>query len=310
MDPIAAINPTKDTTLCLLEAAQRKGWQLYYFESKDIHLYQGRARGHARALKVSLNQAHWFELSTSKDMDLSELDALLMRLDPPVDTEFLYTCHILAFAESTGTPVYNPPRSLLSVNEKILAQEFPDLGPPTIVSNSLDDLLNFLEAHPRVVVKPLNEMGGTAVCRIDRDNDDASKTLQTMLCDERKTIMMQELIANYREGDKRILLIDGIAVPYGLNRIPQPGEFRANLAAGGTGVAVALNDHDYMICDKIAARLQELDLLFVGIDVLAGYLTEINVTSPTCAREINKAYALDIGMDVMNAIEKRIADKA
>ena len=309
MDPIAAINPTKDTTLCLLEAAQRKGWQLHYFEPKDIHLYRGKARGHARSLKVSLNQTHWFELSAAKDLDLSELDVILMRLDPPVDTEFLYTCHILAFAERSGTPVYNPPLSLLSVNEKILAQEFSDLGPPTIVSNSLDDLLNFLETHPKAVVKPLNEMGGASVCRINRDDNDVSKTLKAILCDGRKTIMMQELIPNYSEGDKRILLIDGVAVPYGLNRIPKQGEFRANLAAGGKGVAVALSDHDYTICDRIASRLQALDLLFVGIDVVAGYLTEINITSPTCAREINKAYALDIGMDVMNAIEKRIAYK-
>ena len=309
MDPIASINPTKDTTLCLLEAAQRKGWQLYYFEPKDLYLYQGCAKGHARALKVSLNQTHWFELSEPKNIDLSELDVVLMRLDPPVDTEFLYLCHILAHAERAGTPVYNPPRSLLCVNEKILAQEFSDLGPPTIVGNSLDDLLNFLEIHHQVVVKPLNEMGGASVCRINRDDGDVLKTLKTMLCDGQKTIMMQKLIPNYSEGDKRILLIDGVAVPYGLNRIPRDGEFRANLAAGGKGVAVALNEHDSMVCNRIAPRLKELDLLFVGIDLVAGYLTEINITSPTCAREINEAYTLDIGMDVMNAIEKRIAHK-
>ena len=306
MDPIATISPAKDTTLCLLEAAQRKGWQLYYFESKDLHLYEGRARGHARRLKVSLDQAHWFELSAPKTTDLSELDVILMRLDPPVDTEFLYTCHILACAERVGTLVYNSPRSLLSVNEKIFAQEFADLGPPTIVGNSLDDLLDFLELHPQAVVKALNEMGGTSVCRVNRDDDNISETLKTMLCDGQKTIMMQKLIPNYSEGDKRVLLIDGVAVPYGLNRIPQHGEFRANLAAGGKGVAVALNDHDYMICDRIAARLQELDLLFVGIDLVAGYLTEINITSPTCAREINRAYNLDIGMDVINAVAKHI----
>ena len=309
MNPIAAIAPAKDTTLCLLEAAQRKGWQLHYFESKDLHLYQGCARGHASELKVSLNQRHYFELSASKDMDLSELDVILMRLDPPVDTEFLYSCHILAFAERAGTLVYNPTRSLLSVNEKILAQEFSDLGPPTIVSNSLDDLLNFLESYPQAVIKALNEMGGASVYRINRDDNDVAKTLKTILCDGRKTLLMQQLIPNYHEGDKRILLIDGIAVPYGLNRIPKTGEFRANLAAGGKGVAVALSNHDYTVCNRIAPRLQELDLLFVGIDLVAGYLTEINITSPTCAREINKAYALDIGMDVINAIEKRIENK-
>ena len=306
MDPIAEINPLKDTTLCLLEAAQRKGWQLYYFEPKDLHLYRGQARGHARNLKVFLDQNHWFEVSASKDIDLSELDVILMRADPPVDTEFLYTCHILTFAERAGTLVYNPPRSLLSVNEKILAQEFADLGPPTLVGNSLDDLLNFLELHPQAVVKPLNEMGGASVCRINRSDDDVSQVLKTMLCDGQKTLLIQELIPNYSDGDKRVLLIDGTPVPYGLNRVPQQGEFRANLAAGGKGVAVALNDHDYRVCERIAPRLQELDLLFVGVDLVAGYLTEINITSPTCVREINQAYALDIGTDVINAIEKRL----
>lgn len=306
MDPIAAINPNKDTTLGLLEAAQRKGWQLYYFEAKDLHLYQGRAKGHARRLWVSLNSEHWFELDASQNIDLAELDVILMRLDPPVDTEFLYVCHRLAFAEQAGTLVYNPPRSLLSVNEKILAQEFPDLGPPTIVSSSVDDLLGFMELHPQVVVKPLNEMGGASVFRINLSDNDVVAKLNAALCDGRKTIMMQKLIPNYSEGDKRVLLINGVAVPYGLNRIPQHSDFRANLAAGGKGVAVPLNARDHLVCNKIAPRLRELGLLFVGIDLVAGYLTEINITSPTCLREINRAYELDIGMDVINTIEKAI----
>ena len=308
MNPIDAIKPSKDTTLALLEAAQRKGWQLYYFEPENLHLHQGRATGHVRSLRVFLNQQHWFELYEPKTIDLSELDVILMRLDPPVDTEFLYVCHMLAFAERDGTLVYNPPRSLLSVNEKILAQEFADLGPPTIVANSISDLLGFLEEHTQVVVKPLNEMGGASVFRINQDDHDVDKTLKAMLDDGRKTIMMQKLIANYRDGDKRVLLIDGVAVPYGLIRIPQHGEFRANLAAGGKGVAAALNDRDDMICNRIAPRLRELGLLFVGIDIVGGYLTEINITSPTCAREINQAYQLDIGMDVINAIEKKHSD--
>ena len=306
MNPIAAINPRKDTTLCLLEAAQRKGWQLYYFEATDLHLYKGRARGHARNLKVSLDESNWFELSAAKTIELSELDVVLMRLDPPVDTEFLYICHILTFVEHTATLVYNRPRSLLSVNEKILAQEFADLGPPTMVSNSLDDFLEFLELYPQAVVKPLNEMGGALVSKINRDDDRALPTLKTMLENGQKTIMMQALILNYRDGDKRVLLINGTAVPYGLNRIPRRGEFRANLAAGGKGVAVALNDRDYLVCNKIAPRLQQLGLLFVGIDLVAGYLTEINITSPTCARELNNACGLDIGMDVINVIERNI----
>ena len=229
-----------------------------------------------------------------------------MRLDPPVDTEFLYVCHILAFAEQAGTLVYNPPRSLLSVNEKILAQEFPDLGPPTIVSSSVDDLLSFMKLHPQVVVKPLNEMGGASVFRINLSDNDVVTKLNAALCDGQKTIMMQKLIPNYSEGDKRVLLINGVAVPYGLNRIPQHSDFRANLAAGGKGVAVELNERDHLVCNKIAPRLRELGLLFVGIDLVAGYLTEINITSPTCLREINRAYELDIGMDVINTIEKAI----
>lgn len=306
MDPIAQIKPLKDTTLALLEAAQRKGWQLFYFEPQDLRLKQGQAIASAKQLNVSLNPNNWFELKEHGDINLSDLDVVLMRQDPPVNTEFLYNCHILTFVERSGTLVVNSPTSLLTVNEKILAQEFAHLGPPTIVSRDLAVLTQFLENYTHTVVKPLNEMGGSSVFRVDKHDANSINLLNDISQHGQRTILMQELIANYQAGDKRVLLIDGEPVPYGLNRIPPNGELRANLAAGGQGVTVELNSHDYAVCEEIAPRLRELKLLFVGIDLIDGYLTEINITSPTCVREINQIYQHDIAMDVINAIQARL----
>ena len=306
MDPIAQIKPHKDTTLALLEAAQRKHWQLFYFEPQDLYLKQGQAMAHARLLRVSLDCDHWFELKEHDTINLADLDVVLMRLDPPVDTEFLYNCQILSFAERAGTLVVNSATSLLTVNEKILAQEFAHLGPTTIVSRNLQTLTQFLKDHRQTVVKPLNEMGGASVFGINASDSDYVQQLEKITQYGKRSIVMQALIADYATGDKRVLLIDGNPVPYGLNRIPPAGELRANLAAGGQGLAVELNARDYAVCETIAPRLRALNLLFVGIDLVAGQLTEINITSPTCLREIDQVYHYDIAMKVMESIQARL----
>ncbi len=307
MDPIAQIHPAKDTTLGLLDAAQRKGWSLFYFEQGDLYLRDGAARGEGRGLDVSLDPDDWFRLEEPRDMALAELDIVLMRKDPPLDLEFLYTCCVLEHALQAGTLVVNDPRAIRMANEKMFAQQFADLGPPTLVSRERRHIMDFLEEHGDAVIKPLDSMGGASVFRLKKDDQNADVIVETMTRDGRRSVMVQRLIAGYEKGDKRILLIDGEPVPFALTRVPPPGQLRANLAAGGRGEVSELDERDREICARLAPALADAGLLFVGLDVIAGCLTEINVSSPTCMREINTARDLDIGTQVMDAAARRFA---
>ena len=311
MDPIGGIHPDKDTTLGLLHAAQKKGWRLLYFEQRDLFLSDGRARARARDLRVALDTTRWFEFEGApREIELTALDAVLMRKDPPLDLEYFYTCHVLEHAARAGVTVVNRPRSICAVNEKIIAQEFPEYSPPTLVTGDARRLAAFLERHRETVVKPLDNMGGASVFRVSKDDVNARTLIETMTRGSTRTILMQRLIPRYRDGDKRILMIAGRPVPHALNRVPPTGELRANIAAGGSGNVVALDDDDYRLCARIAPRLAELQLLFVGIDVIAGHLTEINVTSPTCAREIEHACGTDVCGLVIEALEDLVENPA
>ena len=259
---------------------------------------------------MKLDNRDWFRLEDSRDLALAELDAILMRKDPPIDIEFLYTCQILEYAAADGTPVVNDPRAMRLVNEKTFTQQSPqfaDLTPPALVSRNPQHILRFLEEHEDSVIKPLDSMGGASVFRLRRGDHNTRVIIETSTRNGQQTVMVQSLIDAFAEGDKRILVIDGNPVPFALKRLPPPGELRANLAAGGRGEAVELDERDYEICARLKPELLKLDLLFVGLDVIGGYLTEVNVTSPTCLRELNAARKLDIGAQVMDAIEERIA---
>ena len=307
MNVIADINPGKDTTLGLMEAAQRRGWQLTYFEQADLYLRDGCARGCGRRIKVALDTASWFSMEDQpRDMDLQIFDAILMRVDPPVDLEFLHTCEILEYAGRAGTIVVNDPLGIRTANEKIVAQRFPDLSPPTLVSGNDKHLLDFVNEQNEVVLKPLNRMGGAGIIRTRADDPGLRDKINTMTERGRCSVMAQTLIENYAQGDKRILMIDGKPVPRTLTRIPPHGKFCANLAAGGRGEGSGLSARDAEICRRVAPLLSEMGLLFVGLDVIAGYLTEINVTSPTCMRELNKLFRLDIGAEVIETIETKL----
>ena len=309
MDAIDGIQPDKDTTLGLLEAAQQRGWRLWYFESSDLFLSGGRAYGRGRALRVALDPRHWFEFTEeAREIELATLDAVLMRKDPPLDLEYFYTCQVLEHAAQAGVVVVNRPRGLCMVNEKILAQEFPEHCPPTLVSRDARRLDAFVERHRDTVVKPLDNMGGASVFRVRNGDVNARTLIETMTRGSTRTVLIQKLIPRYRDGDKRILVVAGKPIPYALKRVPAAGELRANLAAGGSGHAVALDDDDYRLCERIAPRLDELQLLFVGVDVIGGYLTEINVTSPTCARHIERQIGFDVSGRVIEAIETEIRD--
>lgn len=305
MDPIASIKYHKDTSLALLMAAQARGWSLYYMEQSDLYLQQGEARAFMRALSVRPDPTDFYSLGIRQDRALGELDVILMRKDPPFDNEFVYSTYILEAAQKQGSLIVNDPRSLRDCNEKVFATQFPQCCPPVLVSRDSVKLREFHQEHGDVIFKPLDGMGGSRIFRCRSDDPNVGVILETLTNMGTQTIMAQRYIPEITEGDKRILVVDGEPVPYCLARVPAKGETRGNLAAGGTGVAQPLSDQDRWIVSQVAPTLREKGLLFVGLDVIGDYLTEINVTSPTCAREIDKAYGTNIGDMLMDAISRR-----
>lgn len=307
MDPIADINVKKDTTLAMLLAAQRRGWELYYMEQSDLSLDQGLARATVRRLSVEDNPESWFEVGSPQDIALSDLDVVLMRKDPPFDMDFIYSTYILEAAQREGTLVVNDPRSLRDCNEKLFATQFPQCCPPLIVAASAARLKAFHAEHGDVIFKPLDGMGGASIFRVKAGDPNLSVIIETLTNHGRQQIMAQKFLPEIVDGDKRILMVDGVPAEYGLARIPMSGETRGNLAAGGSGVAMPLTDREQWICSQVAPVLREKGLLFVGLDVIGDYLTEINVTSPTCVRELDRAHQLDIAGDLMEAIASKLA---
>ena len=306
MDPISSIKVQKDTTLALLLAAQDQGWDLFYMEMDDLALVNGTATARQRSLKVYDDPQHWFDLGEPVDRPLAELDCILMRKDPPFDSEFIYATYILEAAEREGALVVNRPQSLRDCNEKIFATQFPQCTPPLLVSRDPARLRAFHQEHGDVIYKPLDGMGGTGIFRARQDDPNVSVIIETLSELGNRTIMVQRYIPQITAGDKRILVIDGEPVPFCLARVPAKGETRGNLAAGGRGIVQALSERDREIVAQVAPALREKGFLFAGLDVIGDYLTEINVTSPTCAREIDRAQNTQIGARLMAAISQRI----
>ena len=306
MDPIASINFEKDTTLALLLAAQKHGYEIFYMEQADLYLDNSEPYAKMGRLKVYDHPEKWFDLEKSSPQHLSQLDVILMRKDPPFDSEFIYSTYILEAAERLGTLIVNRPQSLRDCNEKVFATHFPQCTPPLIVSRDQALLSAFLEDHEEVVYKPLDGMGGTSIFRVKRGDQNLNVILETLTADGKNTIMAQKYLPEITSGDKRILVVDGVVIPYCLARIPPKGEFRGNLAVGGTGLVKPLSERDLWIAEQVSPVLKEKGLIFVGLDVIGAYLTEINVTSPTCAREIDKLHNTAIGETLMEAIEVRL----
>lgn len=306
MDPIASINFEKDTTLALLLAAQKHGYEIFYMEQADLYLDNSEPYAKMGRLKVYDHPEKWFDLEKSSPQHLSQLDVILMRKDPPFDSEFIYSTYILEAAERLGTLIVNRPQSLRDCNEKVFATHFPQCTPPLIVSRDQALLSAFLEDHEEVVYKPLDGMGGTSIFRVKRGDQNLNVILETLTADGKNTIMAQKYLPEITSGDKRILVVDGVVIPYCLARIPPKGEFRGNLAVGGTGLVKPLNERDFWIAEQVSPVLKEKGLIFVGLDVIGAYLTEINVTSPTCVREIDKLHNTAIGETLMEAIEVRL----
>lgn len=306
MDPIASISYKKDSSLAMLLAAQARGWSLFYMEQQDLYQGESKARARMRPLKVFADPTHWFELGEEQDSPLAELDVILMRKDPPFDMEFVYSTYLLEQAENDGVLVVNRPQSLRDCNEKMFATLFPQCTTPTLVSRRPDIIREFAAKHVDVILKPLDGMGGTSIFRHRAGDPNLSVILETLTALGTQQIMAQAYLPAIKDGDKRILMIDGEPVDYCLARIPASGETRGNLAAGGRGEARPLTERDRWIAAQVGPTLREKGLLFVGLDVIGDYLTEINVTSPTCIREIDAAYNTDIAGKLMDAIDRKL----
>ncbi len=306
MDPIESISYYKDSTLAMLWAAQRKGWQIFYMEQSSLFLRDGVVQGRMAPLTVAMDPDGWFERGAYSDTPLNELDVILNRVDPPFDNEFLYTTQLLALAERDGVLVTNNTQAVRNFNEKLFATHFAQCTPPVLVTRNADQLRAFHAEHGDVIFKPLDGMGGSSIYRIGADGLNLGVIIETLTQFGGQMIMAQKYIPEIKDGDKRILIVDGEVVPYALARIPQGGETRGNLAAGGRAEGREMTDRDRWICEQVIPTIKESGLLFVGLDVIGDYLTEINVTCPTCIRQLDEQFGLDIAMQLMDAIERRL----
>lgn len=309
MDPIDHIKPKKDTTLALMLEAQRRGCELHYMEQSDLLMRDGQVFASRRLVEVRDDPKHWFVFRGEAFGPLAELDVILMRKDPPVDQEYLYTTYLLERAEHAGVLVVNRPQALREVNEKLYTAWFGLCTPPTLVTSSDRHIRAFLDEHGDIILKPLDMMGGASVFRLREGDPNLGVVIETLTRHQARPIMAQRYIPDIVHGDKRILMIDGEPVSHALARIPAAGETRGNLAAGGRGEGRELTDRDRWIAGQVGPTLREKGLLFVGLDVIGDYLTEINVTSPTCARELDALYGLNIAGQVFDAIERRLAER-
>ena len=307
MDPIESIQPKKDSTLAMLLAAQRRGWTLTYFRQQDLAVRDGAALGRGRRIMVRDDNASWFELGEEWQGKLETLDVVLMRKDPPFDMEYIYTTYILELAENRGLLVVNKPSSLRDINEKAYTAWFPQCAPAGLISRSRHDLKAFLEEQGKVVLKPLDGMGGKSIFVVDRTDPNTNVILETLTEYGARFALAQRYIPEISDGDKRILLIEGEPVLFALARIPGPGEFRGNLVAGARGVGRELTPRDRWLCEEVGPVLKRMGVMFAGLDVIGDYLTEINVTSPTGIRELDRAFDIDIAGLLMEAIEARLS---
>lgn len=307
MDPIDRINIKKDSSFAMLLAAQARGWTLVYMEQGDLYLDAGEVKASCRALQVNDDPSGWFTLGEPCTRSLDTLNVILMRKDPPFNIDYIYTTYLLELAEAAGVLVINKPQSLRDANEKLSTAWFPQCCPPQLVATDAMRIKTFLVQHRDIILKPLDGMGGVSVFRLSANDPNLNVIIETLTQHGKRLIMAQRFIPEISAGDKRVLLIEGEPVPYALARIPAAGETRGNLAVGGTSKGIVLSERDRWICSQVGPVLRDKGLIFVGLDIIGDYLTEINVTSPTCIRELDALYDLNIADQLMAAIEKRLA---
>ena len=306
MDPIGSITPRKDSSHAMLLEASRRDAEIHYFEQQDLRMISGKAIGHSTRLSVRDDNDDWFDFGAEGDIELGKLDAILMRKDPPFDMEYVYTTYILDRAKLAGALIVNEPQALRDMNEKAYTAWFPDCTPLTLVTRSMEQMKSFLAEHHKIVVKPLDGMGGRSIFVIRQGDNNANVIFETLTDYGRQFAMAQVFIPEITLGDKRILIIDGEAVPYALARIPTGDDNRGNIVAGATTRGQALSDSDRRICDEVGPVLRDQGVLFAGIDVIGDYMTEVNVTSPTGIRELDREFDLNIAGLMFDAIERKL----
>ena len=308
MDPIQSINIKKDSTFAMMLEAQRRGYVIHYITQNNLYVKDGVAFANMSKVKVADNPDSWYELEEPENKPLHELSCILMRKDPPFDMEYIYSTYILELAEQKGCLVVNKPSSIRTANEKLFTAWFPECSPETLVTRDMERIKAFHEELKRIVVKPLDGMGGSMVFQIQEGDANRSVILETITNNGTQTVMAQRFLPEFKNGDKRILVINGKPFPHGLARIPAKGESRGNLAAGASYEGVDLTEREFEICNTIGPKLKEMGLMFVGLDVIGDYVTEINVTSPTCIRELDTIYSANISSLLLDEIEKSLQE--
>ena len=307
MDPIESITPYKDSSFAMLLEAARRGAEIHYFLQADLKILGGKALGTSRLLTVRDDNDDWFEYGSSQSVDLGDLDVIFMRKDPPFDMEYVYTTYILDRAAAGGALIVNHPQALRDMNEKAYTAWFPEITPLTLITRSMVEMRDFLHEHEQIVVKPLDGMGGKSIFVVEKGDKNAGVIFETLTDYGQQFAMAQQFIPEISLGDKRILLVNGEAIPYALARIPSADDHRGNLVMGATGVAQELSDADRAICERVGPQLREHGVLFAGIDVIGDYMTEVNVTSPTGIRELDEQFDLNIAGLLFDAIESELA---
>jgi glutathione synthase len=308
MDPIGSIKIAKDSTFAMMLAAKNRGWRVQYMELSDLFMTGDRSRARMREVEVVDDSGGWYRFISEQTRPLDSLSVVLMRKDPPFDMEYIYATYLLEQAQRRGTRVVNDPQSLRDANEKVFTVQFPQCCPPTLITRSSMDIEKFLGEHEDIILKPLGGMGGFSIFRVTAGDPNFNVIVESLTGYGERFCMAQRFIPEIADGDKRILLVDGEPVPYALARIPRPGETRGNLAAGGTGVGRPLSERDRWIAAEVGPELRRRGIVFAGLDVIGDYLIEINVTSPTCIRELDSQFGLDIAADLMVRLEEGLGE--
>jgi len=303
MDPIGDIKTYKDSTFAMLLEAQRRGHTVYYMEPGNLFAKDGRAFAGMQELEVRDNATDWFGLTPLDNRPLDELDIVLMRRDPPFDMDYIYATYTLELAENAGALIINRPQSLRDANEKFFINNFPQCCVPMIISSQSELIREFVSNHGHCVVKPLDGMGGESVFQVSDTDMNLNVILETITRHDSRAVMAQKYIDEISQGDKRILVVNGEPVPYALARFAGEGDFRGNLAKGGSSRGVPLSERDRWICSQVAPELKKRGILFAGLDVIGDWLSEVNVTSPTCIRELDKEFGLNIAGQLFDAAE-------
>lgn len=306
MDNIKNVSIKKDTTIAMIQAAQKKNYEVYYMEINHLYLRKNDSRACVRKININTDKKQWFSLSNIMDISLSKLDVILMRKDPPFNMEFIYATYILEYAEQKGVLVINKPQSLRNFNEKVFINCFDNIIPDSLITRSKKKIYDFLYEHKIIILKPLNKMGGAGVFKIKKNDSNQATIIEYLTHNEKKYCMAQKYIPEVKNGDKRVIIVDGNIMPYCLNRIPKKNEHRSNLASGGLGIVKKLTKYDYFIAKKVVDFIKNKGLIFVGLDIIGKYLTEINITSPTCVKEIENYSKISIIDFLINFIKKNI----